>query len=128
MLVVIITIALVPGFHARPRAQGTGDARAAAEPIEVVQLRPNFYMIGGAGGNIAVQTGTNGTLVVDTGTAEAAPRALAAIQKVTTEPISLIINTSPDSDYVGGNPVIAKAGRQIFEGVDGLETAIFAHV
>ena len=127
MLVVVVTTALVLGIHALPRAQGQGNGSGATEPVEVVQLRPNVYMIGGAGGNIAVQTGTNGTLIVDTGTAEAAPRALAAIQKVTTEPISLIINTSPDPDYVGGNPVIAKAGRQIFEGIPGLETAIFAH-
>ena len=126
-LVVVATAALVMGLHALPGAQGRGDARSTPEPVEVVQLRPHFYMIGGAGGNIAVQTGANGTLVVDTGTAEAAPRALAAIQKVTTEPISLIINTSPDPEYVGGNPVIAKAGRQIFEGIPGQETAIFAH-
>jgi glyoxylase-like metal-dependent hydrolase (beta-lactamase superfamily II) len=126
-LVVVVTAALLLGLHALPRAQGSGAARSNAEPVEVVQLRPNFYMIGGAGGNIAVQTGGNGTLVVDTGTADAAERALAAIQKVTTEPISLIINTSPDPEYVGGNPVIAKAGRQIFEGIPGQETAIFAH-
>jgi glyoxylase-like metal-dependent hydrolase (beta-lactamase superfamily II) len=126
-LVAVVTAALVLGLHALPRAQGRGNARSTPEPVEVVQLRPNFYMIGGAGGNIAVQTGANGTLVVDTGTAEAAPRALAAIQKATAEPISLIINTNADPDYVGGNAVIANAGRQIFEGVPGQVTAIFAH-
>lgn len=125
--VVCLAATLILGFHALPRAQGGGAVRGGEEPLDVVQLRPHFHMIAGAGGNIAVQTGSNGTLVVDTGTAEAAPRALAAIQKVTTEPISLIINTSPDPEYVGGNAVIAKAGRQIFEGIPGLETAIFAH-
>jgi glyoxylase-like metal-dependent hydrolase (beta-lactamase superfamily II) len=126
-LVVVVTAALVLGLHALPRAQGGGNARPNPEPVEVVQLRPNFYMIGGAGGNIAVQTGSNGTLVVDTGTAEAAPRALAAIQEAITEPISLIINTSPDPEHVGGNAVMAKAGRLLFEGVPGETTAIFAH-
>ena len=126
-LIAVVTAALLPGFHALPGAQGGGAARSNAEAVEVVQLRPNFYMIGGAGGNIAIQTGSNGTLVVDTGTAEAAGRALAAIQKVTTEPISLIINTSPDPEHVGGNAVIAKAGRLLFEGVSGETTAIFAH-
>ena len=123
----IFIAVLLLGLHASAQAQRPGAAPSAVEPVEAVQLRPNFYLIGGAGGNIAVQTGSNGTLIVDTGTAEAAPRALAAIQKVTTEPISLIINTSPDPEYVGGNAVIAKAGRQIFEGIPGLETAIFAH-
>ncbi len=44
--------------------------RASAPPaseIEVVQLRPNFYVIGGAGGNIVVQIGPEGVILVDSG-------------------------------------------------------------
>ena len=40
----------------------------AAEPdnggLDVVQVRPNFYMIVGAGGNIAVQIGSGGIVLV----------------------------------------------------------------
>jgi hypothetical protein len=43
----------------------------AAEPdsggLDVVQVRPNFYMIAGAGGNIAVQFGVDGVVLVDAG-------------------------------------------------------------
>ena len=127
LVVPVVTVVLLMGLHVLTLAQGQGGAGRTPEPVEAIQLRPNFYMLAGAGGNIAVQTGSNGTLVVDTGTAEAASRVLAVIQKITTEPISLIINTSADPEYVGGNPVIAKAGRQIFEGIPGQETAIFAH-
>jgi glyoxylase-like metal-dependent hydrolase (beta-lactamase superfamily II) len=125
--VAAVAVALLVGLHALPRAQDAGTPPAGVDPIEVVQLRPNFHLIGGAGGNIAVQSGYNGALIVDTGTAAAAERTLAAIRKATAEPISLIINTSADPDYVGGNAVIANAGRQIFEGVPGQVTAIFAH-
>ena len=50
---------------AMPRAQATTAAQTSGEPLDVVQLRPNFHVIAGAGGNIAVQTGSNGVLLVD---------------------------------------------------------------
>src|SRR5690242_3234445 len=40
-----------------------------AQELEVLQLRPNFYMIAGAGGNIGVQVGVDGVVVVDAGSA-----------------------------------------------------------
>ena len=47
----------------------------AAEPenggLDVVQVRPNFYMIAGAGGNIGVQIGSDGVVLVNAGAAAA---------------------------------------------------------
>jgi hypothetical protein len=60
---------------------------AAAGDLEVIQLRPNFFMIAGAGGNIAVQTGEDGLLVTDTGLASHAAAVLAAIRKISPAPI-----------------------------------------
>jgi glyoxylase-like metal-dependent hydrolase (beta-lactamase superfamily II) len=122
---VAVSAALLLVLGTMPRAQVT-TARAGNEPLDVVQLRPNFHVIAGAGGNIAVQTGPNGALLVDTGRADAAGRVLAAIQKITDQPISLIVNTSPDGDYVGGNALVGKAGRNIFGAAPGEHTAIFA--
>lgn len=82
--------------------------------LEVLQLRPNFYMIAGAGGNIAFQVGSDGVVVVDTGSTSAADAVVDAIRKVTTQPIRYIINTSADPDHVGGNLVVAKAGQTLF--------------
>jgi cyclase len=89
-------------------------AQAGGEAIEVLPVRPNFYMIAGAGGNIGVQIGPNGLVLVDAGTEEASGRVLAAIQKLTNQPIRYIIDTSADPDHVGGNARLAKAGRSIF--------------
>ena len=125
-LVVSLTATMLLGIHALPRAQGQGNARAATEPVEVVQLRPHFYMIGGAGGNIAVQTGHQRHPVVDTGTAEAARRALAAIRKATTEPIAHHQH-EPRSRPRRWQPGDRESGTPDLRGNPGLETAIFAH-
>jgi glyoxylase-like metal-dependent hydrolase (beta-lactamase superfamily II) len=87
--------------------------------LEVLEVRPDFYMIAGAGGNIGVQVGVDGVVVVDTGNTENADAVVAAIKKITPRPIRYIINTSADADYVGGNAVVAKAGQTLFTGGGG---------
>jgi cyclase len=87
---------------------------APATSLEVLQLRPNFYMIAGAGGNIGVQIGEDGVVVVDSGSASSSDAVLAAIKKVTGKPIRYLINTSADPDHVGGNAPLAKAGQTLF--------------
>src|SRR5436190_2455838 len=82
--------------------------------LEVLQLRPNFYMIAGAGGNIGVQVGVDGVVVVDAGSAGVSDTVIAAIKKITSQPIRYIINTSADPDHIGGNAAIAKAGQTLF--------------
>lgn len=92
----------------------TGTAvRAADGDLEVLQLRPNFYMIAGAGGNIAVQVGVDGVVVVDSGSADKADAVIAAIKKITPAPIRYVINTSAEPDHVGGNDKLATAGQSL---------------
>src|SRR5438067_6953039 len=87
---------------------------ARQSDLEVLRLRPNFYMIAGAGGNIGVQVGVDGVIVVDAGSAGVSDAVIAAIKKITSQPIRYIINTSADPDHVGGNAAIAKAGQTLF--------------
>jgi glyoxylase-like metal-dependent hydrolase (beta-lactamase superfamily II) len=93
-------------------------ASAAGTPraLEVLEVRPNFFMIAGAGGNIGVQVGEDGVVVVDAGSAARAPDVVAAIARITTKPIRYIIDTGPDADHVGGNDVLSKAGNTFFPG------------
>ena len=98
-------------------AYGTGSSRAAEADnggLDVVRLRPNFYMIAGAGGNIGVQIGSDGVVLVDAGTEASSGQVLAAIRKVTELPVRYIINTGADADHVGGNGKLSKAGLTIF--------------
>jgi glyoxylase-like metal-dependent hydrolase (beta-lactamase superfamily II) len=87
----------------------------AGSDLEVLPLRSSFYMIGGAGGNIAFQVGDDGVVVVDAGSAAAAPEVVAAIKRVTAAPIRYVIDTSADADHVGGNETVAKAGQTLLQ-------------
>jgi len=74
-----------------------------AEPVQ-----HNIYMLSGAGGNITVQIGSEGVLMVDTGYAPLAPKIMAEIRKLSLGPLRYIINTHLHPDHVGGNDAIAK--------------------
>src|SRR5438552_9789720 len=78
--------------------------------VHVVPVQGHIYMLVGAGGNIAVQIGDEGVLVVDTGTAQMSEKVLAAIKKLSDKPLRYIINTHFHSDHTGGNVTIGKAG------------------
>ncbi len=86
----------------------------AAGDLEVLQLRPNFFMIAGAGSHISVQIGDDGVVVVDAGSSARADAVVAAIKKLTPRPIRYVIDTSADPDHVGGNETLSKAGQTLF--------------
>jgi len=77
---------------------------------EVLPVQGNVSMIVGPGGNITVQVGKEGLVVVDTQTAAAAPQVMAAIRKLSDTPIIWVINTSLDADHIGGNEALLKLG------------------
>ena len=66
------------------------------------------YMLVGAGGNIAVQVGDEGVVMVDTGVAAASDAVLRTIRTLTDKPIRYIINTHHHPDHVGGNEALVK--------------------
>lgn len=110
-----------------PRAaesQSAGLRPAAGGPgLETFHVQGNVHLIVGAGGNVAVQVGPDGVLVVDTGTAATRAEVLAAIRRISTGPIRWIINTHAHPDHTGGNEAISQAGRT----VNGNPAAIIAH-
>jgi cyclase len=106
-----------------------GFSSQAAEPdnsgLEIVKVRPNFYMIAGAGGNIGVQIGSDGVVLVNAGNAAGSTQVLAAIKSLTDLPIRYIISTDAGPDFVGGNLALGKAGLAVMNGRTGAE--ILAH-
>ena len=89
---------------------------ASSTALDVLEVRPNVFMITGAGGNIAVQTGEDGVVVVDAGSSASAPAVVDAIKRISAKPIRYVIDTGPDADHVGGNEVLSKAGDLFFPG------------
>src|SRR5580698_3148515 len=89
--------------------------QAAPANTEIITLhvQGNVYMLQGAGGNVAVQIGDMGVVVVDTGLAQNTDKVLAAIRKLSDRPIQYVIDTGPHPDHIGGSPAIRKAGVTI---------------
>jgi cyclase len=84
--------------------------------IQVLHVRNNVSMLVGVGGNVAVQTGEEGVLVVDTMTAQAGEGLVAAIRTLSPRPILQIINTHSHADHAGGNEAVRKAGVYLATG------------
>jgi glyoxylase-like metal-dependent hydrolase (beta-lactamase superfamily II) len=110
----LLVLAVVPALGLS--TAGVHAQRPADTGLEVVQIRPNFYVIAGAGGNIVVQIGPEGVILVDSGATDKAEPVLEAIRRLTPLPIRYIINTSMDADHVGGNEKLSKAGLSILPG------------
>jgi len=76
--------------------------------IHVLPVQGNVYLLAGAGGNITLQMGKEGVLMVDTEFAPLAPKIMAEIRKLSNGPIRYILNTHVHPDHVGGNDAFAK--------------------
>jgi cyclase len=57
-------------------------AAQAPEPLELLHVRGNIYVLFGAGGNITMSVGPDGVLLVDSGTADKADAVLTAIRQL----------------------------------------------
>src|SRR6476659_9967374 len=74
-------------------------------------------------GNVAVQAGEDGVLVVDTGGVGITDKLLAAVRQISKKDIRWIINSSMSKEHTSGNEAFSKAGRT----VNGNAAAIIAH-
>jgi cyclase len=88
-----------------------GRSAGAEKKLDIVELRPNFHVIGGDGANISVQSGPDGVILVDAGSGGLSDEVLAAVRTLSKSPIRFIINTSADPDNIGGNARLAAAGQ-----------------
>jgi cyclase len=92
-------------------------AQSTAEnELHVLPVQGDVSMLVGAGGNITLEIGKDGVLLVDAGLAENSDKVLAEIRKLSNKPIRYIINTHVHADHTGGNEKIAKAGKTIAGG------------
>ena len=76
---------------------------ASQEKIEVKPLRRNIAVLEGSGGNIAVLTGKDGKLLIDAGFTVSKPRISPALDSLSGDPITRLINTHWHVDHTDGN-------------------------
>ena len=95
-----------------PPASGDRSApqQTVASEIDVLPVQGNVYLIATRSGNITVQIGPMGVLVVDTGTAALSEKVLAAVRMLSDKPLRYIINTDSHPEHTGGNEVLARYG------------------
>jgi len=91
------------------------DPKLTDPVVEVVRkVAGNVYMIAGAGGNIAAQSGPDGLFLVDDNFAVFYPRIVAALRQVSDKPVRMIVNTHSHFDHNQNNANFAKQGALIF--------------
>ena len=78
-------------------------AASAGDSIKTVLVRENVWMLVTPDGNLALQVGDEGALLVDTGRAGTGDAVLAAVRSITTKPLRYIINTSAGPNQTGNN-------------------------
>jgi glyoxylase-like metal-dependent hydrolase (beta-lactamase superfamily II) len=122
--------AIYPEFATRleqSESRGIGPAPAVVPPREApdgeirsLHVKGRIWLITGAGGNVTVQVGDEGVLVVDTGTAAAAPDLRDEIRRIAGDkPIRYVITTHSHGDHSGGNVALSDEPLQ--------RAAIIAH-
>jgi cyclase len=120
-----------PEFASKMKSNSAGQVLNPAKPaeaggykdlektgeIEVLAVQGNVYVIAGAGGNVAVQVGDDGVLLVDTGLTQYGDKVMAAIRQLSSKPIRFLVNTNARPDHTGGNELFAKAGSKMGGGL-----------
>jgi cyclase len=95
--------------------------------IEILteKIGPNLYMLSGsagadpghedaAGGRIGILAGPDGIFMVDAQYAQITDKVLAAIRKISSEPIRFLVNTHVHPDHTAGNANFVKMGALLF--------------
>jgi len=129
--VVSIAVLASAGFCATSVAQ---QQNFDAVEIQALPVRDDIYLLAGAGGNITMQVGDDGILIVDTQFAPLSSKIVAAIRKISPKPIHYIVNTHHHGDHTGGNANLRAAGTTVSGGNmagairdSGVGAAIIAH-
>ena len=91
-------------------AQAPDEDRFANVEVKAHPVRDNVFMLTGAGGNIGVSVGKDGTLIVDDQFAPLANRIVQALDGIDGDAPKVILNTHFHGDHVGGNPVFGETG------------------
>jgi glyoxylase-like metal-dependent hydrolase (beta-lactamase superfamily II) len=94
----------------------TAAAMAQHGDVDILHVQGNVYMLHTFDGNMTVQAGDDGILIVDSLGVERADERHAAIAPLSAKPLQLIVNTHAHESHTGGNARLAELGSAIFGG------------
>ncbi|MEM9620420.1 MAG: MBL fold metallo-hydrolase [Pseudomonadota bacterium] len=107
LLALTATISLPAGLQAES-ADPFANVEMKAQPVS-----GSVHMLEGAGGNIGVSVGADGTLIIDDQFAPLADKIIAGLQELGGDRPRLILNTHWHGDHTGSNPEMGKTGTII---------------
>ena len=88
------------------------DAAAQAN-IETHPVRRHISVLEGSGGNIGVLTGNDGKLLIDSGFTVSKPKLKVALDTLSSDPITQLVNTHWHTDHTDGNAWVHAYGAAI---------------
>ena len=91
-----------------------GREMALKTPITTTKLYDNVYALQGAGGNMALQTGKEGLVLIDSSFSTSVPKVKEAIAAISKDSPDALINTHWHYDHTDGNEGMHAAGFSIF--------------
>jgi cyclase len=109
----LLAVALLANFA---HAQGTDYTKVE---IKTTKITATFSTLeaqgptGAVGGTMGVLAGPDGVLMVDANFAPMSDKVIAAVRKISNQPIRFLINTHVHGDHTGGDEALAKAGAVI---------------
>lgn len=86
---------------------------APAEEPEVRQVAPNAWVLIGTDGNVLIVPSPDGALIVDDERPADYAEIVAAVAKVSPQPVRTVIDTHWHADHSGSNGQFAKAGATV---------------
>jgi glyoxylase-like metal-dependent hydrolase (beta-lactamase superfamily II) len=109
-ILVSLVVAAIAGIESRALAQSD---RLDSVTVKTTDLGNGLYMLAGAGGNIGLSVGPDGTFLIDDDYAPLTDRIKAAIAAITDKPVRFVVNTHLHGDHTGGNEALGKDGAVI---------------
>ena len=111
MRIKVTLAAMAMGMLAFPAAAVAQDFDKAEFTAQ--ELAPGLSMLSGIGGNLALFTGADGSVLVDTEYPQLAGKLDAKLASMNAKPVRYVVNTHWHFDHVGANAALAAGGATI---------------
>jgi glyoxylase-like metal-dependent hydrolase (beta-lactamase superfamily II) len=92
---------------------GTGALAQGNDKLTTEDFGNGIYMLVGAGGNVGVLTGEDGTFVIDDKYDRVSDQIISIVKGLTDKPITYVINTHYHGDHTGSNTSLKAVGATV---------------